>query len=64
MRWMQSKNDILSKVGSQATVSFRVDPNILGGLVIRVGGKVLGCLCGRSAGVIAPIHLLITTISY
>jgi F-type H+-transporting ATPase subunit b len=35
------KKDILSKVGSQATVSFRVDPNILGGLVIRVGGKVL-----------------------
>lgn len=35
------KQDILSKVGSQATVSFRVDPNILGGLVIRVGGKVL-----------------------
>jgi F-type H+-transporting ATPase subunit b len=35
------KKDILSKVGSQSTVSFRVDPNILGGLVIRVGGKVL-----------------------
>jgi len=35
------KNDILVKVGSQATVSFRVDPTILGGLVIRVGGKVL-----------------------
>jgi F-type H+-transporting ATPase subunit b len=35
------KSDILSKVGSQATVSFRIDPNILGGLVIRVGGKVL-----------------------
>jgi F-type H+-transporting ATPase subunit b len=35
------KNDVLSKVGSQATVSFRVDPDILGGLVIRVGGKVL-----------------------
>ncbi len=35
------KDDILSKVGSQATVSFRVDPNILGGLVIRVGGKIL-----------------------
>lgn len=35
------KTDILSKVGSQATISFRVDPNILGGLVIRVGGKVL-----------------------
>ncbi len=35
------KRDILAKVGSQATVSFRVDPNILGGLVIRVGGKQL-----------------------
>ena len=35
------KSDILSRVGSQATVSFRVDPDILGGLVIRVGGKVL-----------------------
>lgn len=35
------KKDILSKVGEQATVSFRVDPAILGGLVIRIGGKVL-----------------------
>jgi F0F1-type ATP synthase delta subunit len=35
------KQDILSKVGSQSSVSFRVDPNILGGLVIRMGGKVL-----------------------
>jgi len=35
------KNDILAKVGNQATISFRIDPNILGGLVIRVGGKVL-----------------------
>jgi F-type H+-transporting ATPase subunit b len=35
------KKDILAKVGNQATVSFRVDPNILGGLVIRVGGKLL-----------------------
>jgi F-type H+-transporting ATPase subunit b len=35
------KQDILTKVGSQATILFRVDPSILGGLVIRVGGKVL-----------------------
>ena len=35
------KKDILSKVGSQASVTFRVDPAILGGLVIRVGDKVL-----------------------
>ena len=35
------KNDILSKIGEQATVTFRVDPNILGGIIIRVGDKVL-----------------------
>lgn len=35
------KKDVLSKIGSQATVAFRVDPTILGGLVIRAGGKVL-----------------------
>jgi F-type H+-transporting ATPase subunit b len=35
------KRDILSKTGSQATVTFRVDPSILGGLVVRVGDKVL-----------------------
>jgi F-type H+-transporting ATPase subunit b len=35
------KSDVLTKVGSQATVTFRVDPDILGGLVIRVGGKQL-----------------------
>lgn len=34
------KNDVLSKIGSQASVSFRVDPSILGGLVIKAGGKV------------------------
>jgi len=35
------KQDVLSKIGDQATVTFRVDPSILGGLVIRVGDKVL-----------------------
>jgi F-type H+-transporting ATPase subunit b len=35
------KQDVLSKVGDQATVTFRVDPGILGGLIIRVGDKVL-----------------------
>jgi F-type H+-transporting ATPase subunit b len=35
------KQDVLAKIGSQATVTFRVDPTILGGLKIRVGGKVL-----------------------
>jgi F-type H+-transporting ATPase subunit b len=42
------KQDVLSKVGQQATVSFRVDPTILGGLVIRVGDKVLdGSVAGQ-----------------
>ena len=35
------REDVLTKMGSQATVTFRVDPSILGGLVIRAGGKVL-----------------------
>jgi F-type H+-transporting ATPase subunit b len=35
------KQDILTKIGDQATVAFRVDPSILGGLIIRVGDKVL-----------------------
>lgn len=35
------KRDILNKMGTQATVAFRVNPAILGGLVIRVGDKVL-----------------------
>jgi len=35
------KKDVLSKMGSQTAVTFRVDPEILGGLVIRAGGKVL-----------------------
>jgi F-type H+-transporting ATPase subunit b len=42
------KKDVLSKLGDQATVSFRVDPSILGGLIIRVGDKVLdGSVSGQ-----------------
>lgn len=42
------KQDVLSKVGDQATVTFRVDPGILGGLIIRVGDKVLdGSVSGQ-----------------
>jgi F-type H+-transporting ATPase subunit b len=39
---------VLSKTGSASTVTFRVDPSILGGLVIRVGDKVLdGSVSGK-----------------
>lgn len=42
------KEDVLSRLGSQATVTFRVDPSIMGGLVVRVGDKVLdGSVAGR-----------------
>jgi F-type H+-transporting ATPase subunit b len=42
------KKDILSKMGTQIVVNFRVDPSILGGLVIHVGDKVLdGSVAGQ-----------------
>jgi F-type H+-transporting ATPase subunit b len=45
------RNDIVNKMGSGASISFRVDPNILGGLVIRVGDKVLdGSVSGKLQG--------------
>ena len=42
------KKDILSKMGTQVVVDFRVDPSILGGLVIHVGDKILdGSVAGQ-----------------
>jgi F-type H+-transporting ATPase subunit b len=42
------KKDILSKMDSTAAVDFRVDPSILGGLVIHVGDKVVdGSVAGQ-----------------
>ena len=44
------KKDVLAKVGAQA-VTFRVDPSILGGLVIKVGDKILdGSVSGKLEG--------------
>jgi F-type H+-transporting ATPase subunit b len=41
------RQEIVSKVSAQ-TVAFRVDPNILGGLVVKVGDKVLdGSVAGQ-----------------
>lgn len=42
------RKDVLSKMGKQIEVDFRVDPAILGGLVIHVGDKVLdGSVAGQ-----------------
>ncbi len=35
------KKDVLAQVGEQATITFKVNPSILGGLVLQVGDKVL-----------------------
>lgn len=44
------KDDILAKVGAQA-IAFRVDPAILGELVIKVGDKVVdGSVSGKLEG--------------
>ena len=44
------KKDVLAKVGAQA-VTFRVDPSILGGLVIKVGDKIMdGSVAGKLDG--------------
>jgi len=44
------KKDVLAKVGAQA-ITFRIDPSILGGLVIKVGDKVLdGSVSGQLEG--------------
>ena len=42
------KRDVLARMGGTGTVVFRVDPSILGGLVIRVGDRVVdGSVAGQ-----------------
>ena len=47
------RKDVLAKMGTQTVVDFRVDPSILGGLVIHVGDKVLD---GSVAGQLDDLH--------
>ena len=42
------RSQLLEKLGGAASVTFRVDPGILGGLVVRVGDRVVdGSVSGR-----------------
>jgi F-type H+-transporting ATPase subunit b len=42
------KKDLLEKLGGSASITFRVDRNILGGLVVRVGDRVVdGSVSGQ-----------------
>jgi F0F1-type ATP synthase delta subunit len=51
------RKEVMEKVGGGATISFRVDPNILGGLVIRVGDKVIdGSVSGKLQNLRQSLH--------
>jgi F-type H+-transporting ATPase subunit b len=42
------KQDVLSKIGDNANISFKVDPAILGGLVVKIGDRVVdGSVAGQ-----------------
>lgn len=44
----QVKKDVLKKIGDAATISFRIDPSILGGLIVKVGDRVVdGSVAGQ-----------------
>lgn len=47
------KKDVVGQLDDSATISFRVDPSILGGLVIRIGDKVLD---GSVSGKLENLH--------
>jgi len=47
------KKDLLAQLGASAAVSFKVDPGILGGLVIRVGDRMVD---GSVAGQLQSLH--------
>ena len=43
-----AREDLVSRLGGAASVAFKVDPDILGGLIVRVGDKVIdGSVAGK-----------------
>jgi len=47
------KKDVLAKMGERKKVEFKVDPSILGGLIVKVGDKVID---GSVAGQLEDLH--------
>lgn len=42
------KQDVLNKMGDSSSVSFKVDPTILGGLIVKIGDRVIdGSVAGQ-----------------
>ena len=51
------RRDIVAKLGGSPAVVFRVDPSILGGVVVRVGDKVVDAsVAGRLEGLRANLR--------
>ncbi|MGA2112565.1 MAG: F0F1 ATP synthase subunit B [Anaerolineales bacterium] len=51
------RRDMVTRMGGGATLSFRVDPTILGGLKIRVGDRVLdGSVAGQLGSLRESLH--------
>lgn len=51
-----ARQDLLGRLGGAASVAFKVDPDILGGLIVRVGDKVIdGSVAGKLEGLRASL---------
>src|SRR5262249_40487698 len=50
------RQDVVARLGGSPSVVFRVDPNILGGIIVRVGDKVVDAsVAGRLEGLRASL---------
>jgi F-type H+-transporting ATPase subunit b len=51
------RKDVLAKLSGGATTSFRVDPRILGGMVVRIGDRVVdGSVAGKLENLRQSLH--------
>ena len=51
------RKDVLARLGGGATTSFRVDPRILGGMVVRIGDRVVdGSVAGKLENLRQSLH--------